>query len=59
MSRTTRKAKGVSAPAADEKAMAIASDKYVHFQLDIDGRLPQRCRVSFAALAAFSFNALR
>jgi hypothetical protein len=32
--------------------MAIASDKYVHFQLDMEGRPPQRCRVSFAALAA-------
>ena len=30
--------------------MAIASNKYVHFLIDMDGR-PQRCRVSFGALA--------
>jgi hypothetical protein len=42
----------VSVAAAREKVMAIASDRYVHFQLDMDGRLPQRCRVTFTALAA-------
>jgi hypothetical protein len=31
--------------------MAIASERYVHFLIDLDGRLPQRCRVSFLALA--------
>jgi hypothetical protein len=31
--------------------MAIASERYVHFLIDVPGRLPQRCRVSFAALA--------
>jgi hypothetical protein len=30
--------------------MAIASDKYIHFLIDTDGR-PQRCRVTFGALA--------
>jgi hypothetical protein len=31
--------------------MAFASERYVHFLLDIAGRPPQRCRVSFSALA--------
>jgi hypothetical protein len=31
--------------------MAIASERYVHFLVDLSGRLPQRCRVSFTALA--------
>ncbi len=30
--------------------MAIASDKYIHFLIDTNGS-PQRCRVSFGALA--------
>lgn len=32
--------------------MAVASERYVHFLVDVSGRLPQRCRVSLAALAA-------
>jgi hypothetical protein len=31
--------------------MAIASERYVHFLLDLAGRPPQRCRVSLRALA--------
>jgi hypothetical protein len=30
--------------------MAVASERYVHFLLDQEGKPPQRCRVSFAAL---------
>jgi len=32
--------------------MAVASERYVHFLVDVSSRLPQRCRVSLAALAA-------
>lgn len=32
--------------------MAVATERYVHFLLDLNGRPPQRCRVSFTALAA-------
>jgi hypothetical protein len=31
--------------------MAVASERYVHFLLDLAGRPPQRCRVSLRALA--------
>lgn len=31
--------------------MAVASERYVHFLLDLAGRPPQRCRVSMRALA--------
>ena len=31
--------------------MAAENEKYVHFLLDVGGRPPQRCRVSFTALA--------
>ncbi|MEH2469246.1 hypothetical protein V1281_001501 [Nitrobacteraceae bacterium AZCC 2161] len=31
--------------------MAVAGERFVHFLLDLDGSPPQRCRVSFAALA--------
>lgn len=30
--------------------MAVASERYVHFLLDQEGKPPQRCRISFAAL---------
>jgi hypothetical protein len=32
--------------------MTLVTEQYVHFLLDVNGRPPQRCRVSFAALAA-------
>jgi hypothetical protein len=31
-------------------AMAVASERFVHFLVDLNGKPPQRCRVSFAAL---------
>jgi hypothetical protein len=31
--------------------MAVATERYVHFLIDVNGKPPQRCRVSFAALA--------
>ena len=31
--------------------MAVASERYVHFLVDVTGRPPQRCRVSLGALA--------
>jgi hypothetical protein len=31
--------------------MAIASERFVHFLVDVPGRVPQRCRVSFTVLA--------
>jgi hypothetical protein len=32
--------------------MAVVSERYVHFLLDLAGRPPQRCRVSLRALAS-------
>jgi hypothetical protein len=32
-------------------SMAIASERFVHFLIDVCGMPPQRCRVSFSALA--------
>ena len=31
--------------------MALAGERFVHFLVDLDGRPPQRCRISFTALA--------
>lgn len=36
---------------SDRGVVVIASERYVHFLVDLDGRLPQRCRISFLALA--------
>jgi hypothetical protein len=34
------------------RGMVFASERYVHFLIDVAGTLPQRCRVSMSALAS-------